>query len=62
MTSLIKYIFSQVIMMLYVKGFKIDRQKVTDIVEAEDREDPLIDAGICVIVLEYRKGVRVTKC
>ena len=38
------------IMTLYVKGFKIDRQKVANIVEARDRIDPLVDTGIHVIV------------
>ena len=38
------------IMTLYVKGFKIDRQKVADVVEARDRIDPLVDTGIQVIV------------
>jgi hypothetical protein len=36
-------------MTLYVKGFKIDRQKVADIVEAK-RSDPLVDAAIGVVV------------
>jgi hypothetical protein len=45
------WIFVQVnIMTLYVKGYKIDRQKVADIVEARDRKDPLVDAGIRVVV------------
>jgi hypothetical protein len=44
-------IFVQVaIMTLYVKGFKIDRQKVANIVGANDRNDPLVDTGIRVIV------------
>jgi hypothetical protein len=38
------------IMTLYVKGFKIDRQKVANVVEARDRIDPLVDTGIQVIV------------
>ena len=36
-------------MTLYVKGFKIDRQKVANIVKAK-RSDPLVDAGIRIVV------------
>jgi hypothetical protein len=44
------WIFVQVvIMMLYVKGFKIDRQKVVEIVESQ-RSDPLVDVAIRVVV------------
>ena len=42
-------------MTLYVKGFKIDRQKVADIVEAE-RSDPLVDAGIRVVVEQLNRS------
>ena len=42
-------------MTLYVKGFKIDRQKSADIVEAK-RSDPLVDAGIRVVVELNRSG------
>jgi len=38
------------IMTLYVKGFKIDRQKIANIVEARDRIDPPVETGIHVIV------------
>jgi hypothetical protein len=44
-------IFVQVaIMTLYVKGFKIDRQKVANTVEARDTIDPLVDIGIQLVV------------
>ena len=56
------------IMTLYVKGFKIDRQKVADVVEARDRIDPLVDTGIQVIVStqslrihEHCNGLRTPK-
>ena len=42
-------------MTLYVKGFKIDRQKVADIVEAK-RSDPLVDAGIRVVVEQLNRS------
>jgi len=42
-------------MALYVKGFKIDRQKVADIVEAK-RSDPLVDAGIRVVVEQLNRS------
>jgi len=34
----------------YVKGYKIDSQKVADLVEAANRKDPLVDVGICSVV------------
>ena len=37
-------------MTIYVKGYKIDRQKIANMLEARDEEDPLVDAGIRVIV------------
>ena len=37
-------------MTIYVKGYKIDRQKIANMLEARDEEDPLVDAGISVIV------------
>jgi hypothetical protein len=44
-------IFVQVaIMTLYVKGFKVDREKVAKLVGARDIDDPLVETGISVIV------------
>jgi hypothetical protein len=37
-------------MTLYVKGFKIDKQKVADIVGASDKKDPLVVTGFNVIL------------
>lgn len=37
-------------MTIYVKGYKIDRLKIANMLEARDEEDPLVDAGIRVIV------------
>ena len=37
-------------MTLHVKGFKIDRRKVANLVGATNTTDPLIDIGIRVIV------------
>jgi hypothetical protein len=42
-------------MTLYVKGFKIDRQRVADIVEAK-RSDPRVDAGIRVVVEQLNRS------
>lgn len=33
-----------------IKSYKIDRQRVADIVEARDSKDPLVDAGIRTVV------------
>ena len=44
-------IFVQVaIMTLYVKGFKVDTEKVANIVGARDKKDPLILNGISAVV------------
>lgn len=37
-------------MTLYVKGFKVDREKVANIVEAESTTGPLVEAGIRAVV------------
>jgi hypothetical protein len=37
-------------MTLYVKGYKIDKKKVAEIVEAKDEQDPLIDSGTYTVV------------
>ena len=37
-------------MTLYVKGFKIDRQKIANLVEVTSETDPLVEAGIHVVV------------
>ena len=42
-------------MTLYVKGFKIDRQKVANIVKAK-RGDPLVDAGIRIVVEQLNRS------
>ena len=45
-------------MPLYVKGFKIDRQKVADVVEAP-RGDPIVDAGIRVVVEQLNRSAYI---
>jgi hypothetical protein len=45
-------------MTLYVKGFKIDRQKVADMVEAP-RGDPVVDAGIRVVVEQLNRSTYI---
>ena len=40
----------------YVKGYKIDRQKVADLVEAANRKDPLVDAGIRSVVARLNRS------
>ena len=45
-------------MTLYVKGFKIDRQKVADMVEAP-RGDPVVDAGIRVVVEQLNRSAYI---
>jgi len=37
-------------MTLYVKGFKIDRRKIANLVEVTSVTDPLVEAGIDVVV------------
>jgi hypothetical protein len=50
-------VFVQVaIMTLYVKGFKIDRQKVANIVGASNINDPLVDAGINAVVKRINRS------
>jgi hypothetical protein len=46
-------------MTLYVKGFKIDRQKVAEVVEAVSRSDPLVDAGIRVVVQQLERSAYI---
>ena len=46
-------------MTLYVKGFKIDKQKVADIVEATNRNEPLVDPGICVVVEQLNRSAYI---
>jgi hypothetical protein len=46
-------------MTLYVKGFKIDRQKVADIVQATNRNEPLVDAGIRVVVERLNRSAYI---
>jgi len=37
-------------MTLYVKGFKIDRRKIANLLEVTSETDPLVEAGIHVVV------------
>jgi hypothetical protein len=37
-------------MTLYVKGFKIDRQKIANLLEVTSTTDPLVEGGIRVVV------------
>jgi hypothetical protein len=54
------WIFIQaVIMTLYVKGFKIDRQKVADIIKAP-RGDPIVDTGISVVVEQLNRSAYIS--
>ena len=46
-----------VIVSRYVKGFKIDRQKVANVVGAKDRVDPLVDTSIHSIVRLLNRSV-----
>ena len=41
-----------------MKGFKIDRQKVAELVEAP-RGDPIVDAGIRVVVEQLNRSVYI---
>ena len=44
-------VFVQVVnMTLYVKGFKIDRRKIANLLEVTSETDPLVEAGISVVV------------
>jgi hypothetical protein len=43
-------------MTLYVKGFKIDRQKVANVVGARDSVDHLVDAAIRVIMGQLNRS------
>jgi hypothetical protein len=45
-------------MTLYVKGFKIDRQKVADMIGAP-RGDPVVDAGIRVVVEQLNRSAYI---
>lgn len=46
-------------MTLYVKSYKIDSQKVANIVGAINRVDPLVDTGIRVIVCRLNRSAYV---
>jgi len=37
-------------MTLYVKGFKIDRQKIANLLKVTSTTDPLVEGGIRVVV------------
>ena len=43
-------------MTLYAKGFKVNREKVVNIVGARDGADPLVDTGICVILSRLNRS------
>jgi len=45
-------------MTLYVKGFKIDRQKVADMIGAP-RGDPVVYAGIRVVVEQLNRSAYI---
>jgi hypothetical protein len=50
-------IFVQVaIMPRYVKGFKLDRQKVANVIGAKDRMDPLVETGIQVMIRQINRS------
>jgi hypothetical protein len=45
-------------MTLYVKGFKIDRQKVADMIKAP-RGDPIVDTGIRVVMEQLNRSAYI---
>jgi hypothetical protein len=52
----IPIIVQAAIMTLYVKGFKIDKDKIANLVGAEDRVDPRVETGIFSTVEQLNRS------